>query len=114
MEPIAGATPVGTPAVEVQGDTAVVKLATAGKVSFRTMTLSGPDRFVVTIPGGDLVDHRSGGQTPVGRNGVKAVRYSQFKLDPPTVRVVIDLDSPLAASVEADDGEIRIRLRPKS
>ena len=114
IETIAGATPVGTPAVEVQGDTAVVKLATAGKVSFRTMTLSGPDRFVVTIPDGDLVDHRSGGQTPVGRNGVKAVRYSQFQLDPPAVRVVIDLDGPLAATVEAEETEIRVLLRPKS
>lgn len=103
---------VGEVSFEVSGNDVIVTVATASKPAPKKMVLSSPDRVVIDIPGGDLMDHRKGGQIRVGQNGVNRIRYSQFKLEPPAVRIVIDLDGPLASSVESTDNEIRVRLRP--
>jgi hypothetical protein len=49
---------------------------------------------------------------PVDQGGVKQVRYSQYQLDPPVTRVVVDLDRSLKHQVEASDDQLLIRLSP--
>jgi sulfatase modifying factor 1 len=109
-----GSLPVTSVSFEEAGGDLIVKLATASQAQFKKMVLGGPNhRVIVDIPGGDLMNNRKGGQVRVGRNGVSRIRYSQFQLDPPAVRVVIDLDGPMDSSVEATGGEVRVLLRPK-
>lgn len=111
LEPLApGSIAVGDVAFEESGGGVVVTLATASKATYKTMKLGSPDRLVIDIPGGDLMNKRRGGELAVGRNGVQRVRYSQFKLEPPAVRVVIDLDAPIESTVEATASQLRVKL----
>lgn len=106
---------IGAVSFEEAGGDVVVKLTTASKAPNKKMVLGGPNhRVIVDIPGGDLMNNRKGGQISVGRNGVSRIRYSQFQLEPPAVRIVIDLDGPMDSSVEATSTELRVRLSPKS
>lgn len=113
--PAANPAPSGTigvsdVAVEASGNSVVVTLATASKAGYKTMKLGSPDRLVVDIPGGSLTNGRGGGELSVGSNGVRRVRYSQFQIDPPAVRVVIDLDAPIPSQIETSASQLRVKL----
>ena len=67
------------------------ELQLQGKVTFRTMTLSNPDRFVVDLP--DTAPSRTL-QLPAPTGIIKAVRSG--KPTAGTTRIVFDLASPVA------------------
>ncbi len=111
VEPLAsGSIAISEVAFETSGNSVVVTLTTASRAPYKTMKLGSPDRLVVDIPGGDLMNKRRGGELAVDRNGVQRVRYSQFQLKPPAVRVVIDLDAPIESAVEASPSQLRVKL----
>jgi len=68
-----------------------------GPVAYRTFTLGQPDRIVVDIH--DATDGLARDSVSVKKGPVEAIRVSQFSVQPPVVRVVIDLAHPAAADV---------------
>ena len=90
----------------------VVKLATTGPALFKAFALKEPERLVLDVLEGTATLKPGTGTVQVGRNGVKAVRYSQFQPSPPIFRTVIDLEAAKNYRVEAWPGELRIRLMP--
>jgi hypothetical protein len=89
-----------------------IRLATSGKAAYRAFALSSPDRLVVDLQGVMQRISKGSGAVPVEQGGVKQIRYSQFQLDPPVTRAVIDLDGALKHQVEASDSQVLIRLSP--
>ena len=72
------------------------------------MTLGGPDRFVIDLPGAQLQTARKR-SIDVNRGGVKKVRWALFKPSPPVTRVVVDLDRPMKIDVEAGTNELLLK-----
>jgi len=68
-----------------------------GPVTFRTFTLGDPDRVVVDVRG--ATDGLSRDVILVHQGPVLQIRVSKFTDHPPTVRVVVDLNRPVAADV---------------
>lgn len=89
-----------------------IHLTMTGKPSYRTFAMTTPDRLVVDLQGVTQRITHGTGSMPVGQSGVKQVRYSQFQLEPPVTRIVVDLDGPLEHQVEASDDRLSIRLSP--
>lgn len=89
------------------------KIQTSGPAKFKAFALGSPDRLVVDVLDGTAILKPVNGNVAVGKGGVKTIRYSQFKVDPPTFRAVIDLERPMDYRIEAWDGELRIKLQPK-
>ncbi len=91
---------------EEEGRNRLVIDATS-RPDFQTMTLQRPDRIVVDMFNtrmGDLKD----GSIAVGREGIKAIRYSQFEAN--TVRAVIDLDHALQYNVESRENGLEVYI----
>jgi len=80
-------------------------IETTSRPDFQTMTLQRPDRIVV-----DMFNTRLGGfkdgSIAVGKDGIRAVRYSQFENN--TVRAVIDLDHALQYNVESREEGLEV------
>ena len=112
LPPAASGLSVTALAFEQVGGEMQIRLATTGKASYRAFAMASPDRLVVDLQGVvQRISHGSG-TVPVEQGGVKQVRYSQFQLDPPVTRAVIDLDRALKHQVEASDKQVLIRLSP--
>jgi hypothetical protein len=99
-------------AFEQVGGELQIYLATTGKPAYRAFALASPDRLVVDMEGVVQQISKGSGSVPVDQGGVKQIRYSQFQLDPPVTRAVIDLDRALKHQVEASDDQLLIRLSP--
>ncbi|MDI6707049.1 MAG: N-acetylmuramoyl-L-alanine amidase family protein [Bacillota bacterium] len=84
-----------------------VVINSTARLEYNTIVLQMPDRIVVDLPN-TYLEGTTGGTINIGKNGVKAVRYSQFEKN--TVRVVIDLDAPLQYSVETSDSGLAVNL----
>ena len=97
-------------AFEQVGGELQIRLATTGMAAFRAFAMASPDRLVVDLQGVFQQISRGSGVVPVEQGGVKQIRYSQFQLDPPVTRAVIDLDRALKHQVEASDRQLLIRL----
>lgn len=101
-------------AVTGAGAEQAVKLATTGPVTFKTMTLTGPDRVVVDVDratlGKNLVQ-----LVPQPDNNplVSQVRIAQFSADPDVVRMVVDLKKPAAYGVAAADDGLTVYVAPQ-
>ena len=93
-------------------DGVTVEIAADGQARHKSMTLTSPDRLVIDLANAVLSTDRKVGVAEVNRGGVQRIRYSQFQLEPPVVRVVIDMERPLGSSVSAAPGALSIRLRP--
>ncbi len=112
------AAPAGTTAVtkiEVvdDGTGLAVALSTEGEVGIKTFRLDGPPRLVMDLDQCRLKLSPVVGEIKVGRRGVVNLRYSQRTLDPPSVRLVADLESAVDYRVEASNGRTRIKLTPR-
>lgn len=73
-----------------------------------SFALAGPERIVVDIDGA-----RAGARPAAGAGGVKGVRIAQFT--PDAVRLVIDLDRPMAlaeVAARGDTGVLTLVLKP--
>jgi len=99
-------------AFEQVGGELQIRLATTGKPAYRAFAMASPDRLVVDLQGVVQLISKGSGSVPVDQGGVKQIRYSQFQLDPPVTRAVIDLDRSLKHQVEASDHQLLIRLSP--
>ncbi|MDA1234917.1 MAG: SUMF1/EgtB/PvdO family nonheme iron enzyme, partial [Acidobacteria bacterium] len=99
-------------AFEQVGGQLQIHLATTGKPAYRAFALASPDRIVIDLEGVVQQISKGSGSVLVEQGGVKQIRYSQFQLDPPITRAVIDLDHALKHQVEASDNQVVIRLSP--
>jgi type IV pilus assembly protein PilQ len=82
----------------VPGRTDVV-LAVDGKVAYEPLVLDGPDRLVLDLQG--VVSRLDRYKHAVDRGGIVRVRAAQHARDPqPVTRVVIDLEQPLAYTID--------------
>ena len=81
-----------------EADRHSVVLAISGPVTISTRSLKAPARLVVDMPAATLMSKNR--ELVIGDALVKRVRVSQFKIFPPTVRVVIETagaDEPVIA-----------------
>lgn len=81
-----------------EADRHSVVLAISGPVTISTRSLKAPNRLVVDLPAATLVSKNR--ELVIEDALVKRVRMSQFKIIPPTVRVVIETagdDEPVIA-----------------
>ena len=95
--------------VEVTEEGTILEIRTDRPVRYRHFTLNSPDRVVVDLwP----VAFGEGTQKVTGEWGpVRKVRYSQYRLSPPTARVVADLESPVPYEVSHEGNLILLRFR---
>ena len=103
-----GPTALRDVALRTEGGRVVIALAVDPAVPHKTMTLGGPDRFVIDLPGAQLQTARKR-SIDVNRGGVKKVRWALFKPSPPVTRVVVDLDRPMKIDVEAGTNELLLK-----
>jgi hypothetical protein len=99
-------------AFEQVGGELQIRLAMTGKPAYRAFALASPDRLVIDLQGVVQQISKGSGAVSVNQGGVKQIRYSQFQLDPPVTRAVIDLERALKHQVEASDKQVLIRLSP--
>lgn len=85
----------------------MVKIDTSSRLEYSTLELEDPYRVVVDLYNASLGE-MEGGEIPVDKDHIKAVRYSQFEKD--IVRVVIDLDVPLQYNVESNKDGLVVYL----
>ncbi len=85
----------------------MVSINSSSRMEYRAMVLEQPDRIVVDLHNAYL-DGFTDGSIPVDKDGIIAVRYSQFEKN--TVRVVVDLETPLQYSVENGQDGMKIFL----
>jgi N-acetylmuramoyl-L-alanine amidase len=92
---------------EGEGVVARISVSRAPEGGLRALALTAPDRLALDIAGASAARREAPG---AGR--VKAARVAQF--DPETVRLVFDLDAPMAiaAASLADAGTLEVRLKP--
>jgi len=68
-----------------------VEILASGALEPKAMKLTAPDRVVIDLP--NAVPQGKGRELAVDSDGIKAVRYARYQLDPPVTRVVVDLKS---------------------
>ncbi|MDA0329076.1 MAG: AMIN domain-containing protein [Gemmatimonadetes bacterium] len=84
-----------------------VLISVRGNVEYRDFTMEGPHRLVIDLMGAShaLPQDNFGA---VNRGGIRSIRSSQYSED--VVRVVFELDEPLAYTVIPDGRGLRISL----
>lgn len=77
-----------------------------GPVASKSFSLSGPDRYVIDLPGASL----SSGATSVdvGSGDVVRVRVAQNQTSPDIVRIVLDLQKPLLFKIARFEQGLRV------
>jgi N-acetylmuramoyl-L-alanine amidase len=81
-------------------------IRSTGPAATSTFSLTGPDRFVVDLPGASLVAGTQG--IDVGTDGVVRVRIAQNQVSPDIVRVVLDLLKPATFTIAKTDAGLRV------
>lgn len=76
--------------------------------NYKVYTLSDPDRVVVDIYIDGISDSNKDYKFEVGRELVKSVRYARF--DSNTVRVVVDVSSPVKYKVEEEKDKLVLKI----
>jgi hypothetical protein len=98
--------------VAYEADRHSVVLDITGPVTIATRSLRAPARLVVDVPAATLMTKNR--EMTIGDGLVKRVRLSQFKIFPPTVRVVIETAGeaePLIA-VQQTENHLYITVAP--
>ncbi|HEX2777983.1 MAG TPA: AMIN domain-containing protein [Gemmatimonadaceae bacterium] len=107
MDPEPRATAVTSVSIVPATGKAQVVIGIAGSVDVEDFTLEAPYRIVLDLSGATL------GMSPqlydrVARGGIRNVRFAQYKKD--VVRVVIDLDTTRAYSIDRGSSDIRVSI----
>jgi hypothetical protein len=108
-----GAVSVNTVSVETSPSQVTITIGTNGPPSYKTMTLSGPDRLVIDITGGTMSVPRAQQRIDVAALGVSRVRSAQFKNDPAVARIVVDMETKLDSDIAVKDNSLVVRLKPR-
>ncbi|MGA9801164.1 MAG: AMIN domain-containing protein [Terriglobales bacterium] len=111
LPPAATKPPATVESVKVTstGSGASVEIATSQPVALRSQVITDPDRLILDFPNaqaaGDL-------RTKLLNQGeIKGYRVARFSENPPTTRVVIDLNSPQHYQIFPDGKTIIVKLR---
>lgn len=110
--PAHAAATVRVDSMAYEADRHSIVLAIDGPVTIATRSLKAPARLVVDVPAATLMTNNR--EMTVGDGLVKRVRLSQFKIIPPTVRVVIETagtEEPLIA-VQQTETHLYITVAP--
>lgn len=91
---------------------AVVDILTSRQATYRILHLENPARVVVDLEQARFIGRPKSyaAQSPV----LKDVRVGQFSADPAVVRVVADIVGSPTSDVQAQQGRVRIELKPRS
>jgi type IV pilus assembly protein PilQ len=94
----------------VRGDDGVrIEITARGPVTPKVSTLSSPARLVVDLP--NTVEATEQRNIAVDGNGVKGLRVGMNGQNPPTTRIVVDLEKPCQYELEpAADGKMILKL----
>ena len=110
IPPTAAKPPATVESVKVTstGSSANVEIATSQPVALRSQVITDPDRLILDFPNaqaaGDL-------RTKLLNQGeIKGFRVARFSENPPTTRVVIDLNSPQHYQIFPDGKTIIVKL----
>ena len=94
----------------VPGDNGpVVQIVSSRPLTPRLQTVEGPLRLVVDLPNSRLASNRR--RIPFRNEQIKGVRVDQNQVDPPIVRIVVDLAGPVGYTWDAMGNRLRIRLQ---
>jgi hypothetical protein len=111
IPPTAAKPPATVESVKVTstGSGSNVEIATSQPVALRSQVITDPDRLILDFPNaqaaGDL-------RTKLLNQGeIKGYRVARFSENPPTTRVVIDLNSPQHYQIFPDGKTIIVKLR---
>jgi hypothetical protein len=86
-----------------------VEIATSQPVALRSQVISDPDRLILDFPNAQAA---SDVRTKLLNQGeVKGFRVARFSENPPTTRVVIDLNSPQHYQIFPDGKTIIVKLK---
>lgn len=89
-----------------------IRISTNGRVETKAFGLSNPARLVCDLVGARVAMSSVVGEVPGGRGGVNRVRYSLFQPEPPTARIVVDLDRLREYEIESSADGVVIKLQP--
>ena len=93
----------------VPGDNGpVVQIVSSRPLTPRLQTVEGPLRLVVDLPNSRLASNRR--RIPFRNEQIKGIRVDQNQVDPPIVRIVVDLAGPVLYTWDAMGNRLRIRL----
>jgi len=81
-------------------------IRSTGPVATSTFSLTGPDRFVIDLPGASLVAGTKG--IEVGAGDIVRVRIAQNQISPDIVRVVLDLSKPATFTIAQSEAGLRV------
>ncbi len=106
-EPASAPVVLGDVAASPQGGGVEVRIPAHGATPHK-MLMKNPDRIVLDFRGAQF----GGGNQRVAVNqaGVLQIRASQFQVDPPVARVVIDLSKPLPSRLETVGDAVVLRV----
>ena len=98
--------------VATHGDKVAVEVTLSDSVTPTLTFAKNPDRLIADFPNVSPKERLQ--HIPVGKNGVARVRIGLNHANPPTTRVVVDLDSPRPFAVEASDRKVLLNILPAS
>jgi type IV pilus secretin PilQ/predicted competence protein len=87
-----------------------VEIRSTGPLTPKVLTLKSPDRLVIDLQ--NAVPESKSHSIPVHAADLNMVRMAQFRADPPTTRVVLDLKSPQAFQLVSTLDKLTVELRP--
>jgi AMIN domain len=86
-----------------------VEIATSEPVALRSQVISDPDRIILDFPNAQpATDLRT---KLLNQGEIKGFRVARFSENPPTTRVVIDLNSPQQYKIFPDGKTVIVRLK---
>ena len=89
-----------------------VEIRATGTLTPKTLMLKSPERLVIDLP--NAVPESRPHNIPVHATDVNMVRMSQYQVEPPTTRVVLDLMGPQDFQLASLDNKLVVKLRPVS
>ena len=98
--------------VATNGDKVAVEVTLSDSITPTLTFAKNPDRLIADFPNVSPKERLQ--HIPVGKNGVARVRIGLNHANPPTTRVVVDLDSPRPFAVEASDRKVLLNILPAS